>query len=289
MELRKRGRPRKAETAEAGTVVALERGILVLGELARSGPQILTDLHLRLGIPSPTVHRLLSTLRQHELARFDATTSRWSVGIKAFEIGQSFVQQKDVVGVARPKMDDLMAATGETISLALVDNEEIIFIAQVEPRASIRAFFPPGERGPLHASGCGKAVLATWSDERVRQALEQRGMKLFTPNTRTDLPALMNDIASTRERGWAINDAEHTPGMRCVAAPIFDSSGRAIAAMSISGPLSRVPYERLEELGELLKQAMVEVTSGVGGNVSFYHQASKAEPDVGMSSSGMSF
>lgn len=276
MEPRKRGRPRKVETNEPGTVAALERGLLVLKELAGSGPQILTDLHLRLGMPAPTVHRLLSTLRRHELAQFDPNTSRWSVGIKAFEIGQSFVQHRDVVGVARPKMDDLMAATGETISLALVDNEEIIFVAQVEPRSSIRAFFPPGERGPLHASGCGKAVLATWADDHVRRALEERGMKVFTPNTRADLPALMSDIVSTRERGWAINDAEHTPGMRCVAAPIFDSSGRAVAAMSISGPIARVPYERLEALGSLLKQAMIEITAGVGGDVSFFSTGSQS-------------
>lgn len=270
MDPRPRGRPRKSGNDAPLTVSALERGLSVLNELATSGPQILTDLHLRLGLPAPTVYRLLTTLRMHGFVHYDEHTRRWSVGVRSFEIGQKFVGQRDVVGLARPRMDDLMAATGATVSLALVVDQEIIFVAQVEPRSSIRAFFPPGEKAPLHASGCGKAVIATWSDERISDVLGGKELDKFTSKTLTNVQDIQLDASGTRQRGWSVNDGEHTEGMCCVAAPIFDSSGKPIAAMSISWPIERIKQDKIYDIGCSLRERAFEITNLVGGNNAFY-------------------
>jgi IclR family acetate operon transcriptional repressor len=267
---RKRGRPRKSDHGDTAPVKALERGVQVIDWLARQGPQGLTDIALGTHIAMSTTYRLLLTLLQYQFVKLDQPTGRWSIGLKAYEVGQSFVRGRDVVSVARPKMDELMSLVGETVSLALVDDEEIIFVAQVETEASLRAFFPPGERGPLHASGCGKAVIATWTDSHIAEAMARHGMSRFTPGTLTTLPELMAAVEHTRQFGWSINDGEHTQGMRCVAAPIFDAAGHAIAAMSISGPAARVARSDLPRLGAQIRRIAFETTAGIGGDIRFF-------------------
>ncbi len=270
LPLRKRGRPRKSQTEDAAPVQALLRGLRVIERVAQHGPQPLADIALGTNLPASTTHRLLLTLAEHQFVKFDQLTGRWLIGLKAYEVGQSFVRGRDVVSVARPKMDELMSHVGETVSLALVDDEEIIFVAQVETEASLRAFFPPGERGPLHASGCGKAAIATWPDDRIADAVTRHGMERFTSNTLTTLPDLMAAVEQTRRLGWSVNDGEHTPAMRCVAAPIFDAAGNAVAAMSISGPASRVAESDLPDLGARIRHVAMEITAGIGGDTRFF-------------------
>lgn len=271
---RRRGRPPKQDSEPASTVKALDKGIAVLNLLSKSKGQVLTDLALEAGMPMSTTHRMLVTLLKHEFVRFNAETDRWSIGPRLFEIGQSFAQSRDVISVSRPRMHALMLESGETVSLALADREEVIFVAQVETEASIRAFFPPGERGPLHASGCGKAIIATWPDQQIIGTLNRLGMQKFTDRTIITLAGFMDEVAKIRQHGWSTNDGEHTSGMRCAAAPIFDATGRAIAAMSISGPSDRVPYSALPSLGELIRYAAKEITMVLGGQTTFFDSSS---------------
>lgn len=279
---RRRGRPPKHDGAEVANVRAVDRAVRLLEVLAAgAGGLVFTDLAAQAEMAPSTAHRFLTTLLKHGYVRCDPVTHRWSVGLRLFEIGQSFARNRDVISVSRPKMNELMLQSGETISLALADDQQIIFVAQVETEASIRAFFPPGERGPLHASGCGKAVIATWSDKRIAETVGLLGMRVYTPNTLHSLPSLLEAVTQTRARGWSVNDGEHTPGMRCVAAPIFDGTGRAIAAMSISGPIERISYEMLPGLGRLIRNAAVEITSAIGGYTDFFDPSSIEDRTTG--------
>jgi IclR family transcriptional regulator, acetate operon repressor len=129
----------------------------------------------------------------------------------------------------------------------------------------MRAFFRPGRRGPIHASGIGKAILATWTDERIEVLLSDRQLQHFTEKTRDDLPALMKDLSEIRTRGWSIDDEEHTLGMRCIAAPIFDEYGEAVAGISVSGPAVRLPDNTLNAFGPLVRGVAEEMTKAMGG------------------------
>jgi IclR family acetate operon transcriptional repressor len=117
----------------------------------------------------------------------------------------------------------------------------------------------------MHASGVGKALLAQMPDERVRAVLHRRGLTRFTAHTLTTAADLFRDLAAIRVRGWAIDDEERTLGMRCVAAPIFNEYGEAIAGVSLSGPTVRVTPERAAELGPLVKRAAANITASIGG------------------------
>jgi IclR family transcriptional regulator, acetate operon repressor len=267
----RRGRPPKAGGRPVAPVKALERGLALLDTLESSEGLTLSSLARNAQMTVSTTHRLLTTLQTREFVRFDHVSNTWSIGVRAFEIGQAFARQTDLVAISRPTMVRLMQASEETVSLGRFVADEIVFVAQVETKSSIRAFLPPGERGPLHASGCGKAILATWPDERVSRALRSKGMPALTSYTITDIGTMHDSLKAARVRGWSINDEEHTIGMRCVAAPIFDSNGQSIAAISVSGPSSRVSDDRLQKFGLMIREAAVEITSSIGGSLSFFN------------------
>src|SRR5690606_34392357 len=152
-------------------------------------------------------------------------------------------------------MRDLMAASGETVNLGIADDDDVVFISQVETHENIRAFFRPRTRAPMHASGIGKALLAQMPEQRVRRILKRKGLPAFTERTITDSRKLSAELARIRARGWAVDNEERTLGMRCVAAPIFNEFGEAVAGLSISGPAVRIPDNRLGELGPQVARA----------------------------------
>ena len=131
----------------------------------------------------------------------------------------------------------------------------------------MRAFFRPGRRAPMHSSAIGKAMLAEMSEDALRDFLHKKGMQRFTDRTIVEPAALRAQLQQIRQRGWGLDDEEHTIGMRCVAATIHNEHGEVIAGISISGPSVRVTETRLGELGAKVVQAAEEITEQIGGVV----------------------
>lgn len=263
---RNRGRPRSAGADKgAGAVQALQRGIVLLGVLARDDKATLTELALATGMPPSTAHRLLMTLQAHGYTDFDEATNMWMVGVEAFRTGNSFLRRTKVAEAAREIMRDLVAQTGETANLAVADEGEVVFLSQVECPNPIRASFPAGARTPMHASGIGKAMMATLERAEVERLLQKTGLSEFTQNTLTSPGALFDDLATIKQRGWALDDEERHPGMRCVAAPVFNHYAEAVAGLSISGPVTRFTNDAVGEFGPVVRRAAARVTEAIGG------------------------
>ncbi|WP_349962853.1 HTH-type transcriptional regulator BhcR [Rhizobium sp. ZPR3] len=264
-----RGRPgrKPAENAAASSVQVLDRSLKLLELVAEADGAVLTDLADRSGMAPSTVHRLLTSLAQHGMVTHDGETGVWTIGVKAFEIGTAYLRFRKLGTISRPFLKQLMEASGETANIAIEEDGDVVFISQAESHAPMRAFFRPGRRGPIHASGIGKAILSTWADSQIEALLKGRSLQHFTDKTRDTLPMLLNDVAEIRSRGWSIDDEEHTLGMRCVAAPIFDEYGEAIAGISISGPAVRLPDERVAALGPVVRAAAEELTKAMGGRL----------------------
>ncbi|MGF1657801.1 MAG: HTH-type transcriptional regulator BhcR [Rubrimonas sp.] len=264
---RKRGRPRaEAGTAQAPTVQALDRGLALLSGLARRERATLTELALGVGMPASSAHRLLATLQRHGLVEFDEATQEWRIGVEAYRIGSVFLTRADVVDAAREPMRRLVEATGETANLALADGGDVVFVSQIETSHPIRAFFRPGARAPMHASGAGKALLAARPWEEVERLLIRRGLPEFTPRTLTTPQALRAELEAIRARGWALDDEERHLGMRCVAAAVRGPGGAAAAGLSVSGPAARLPDSAVGELGQIVRRAAAEVSALIGGD-----------------------
>ncbi|MEM9028100.1 MAG: HTH-type transcriptional regulator BhcR [Pseudomonadota bacterium] len=261
-----RGRPRNTGGGKStSTVQALDRALELLKLLAEIDEANLTELALRSGMAPSTAHRLLVTLQQQGIVEFDDGTQNWMVGVDAFRIGSSFVRRTRVVDAGRSVMRQLMLATGETANMARADDGDVVFLSQVETHEAIRAFFRPGTRGAMHASGIGKALLAEMPRRQVEQILQGKGLETFTAKTLSSPADLFADLETTRARGWSIDDEERNVGMRCIAAPIFNAYGEAVAGISISGPTVRVTDEKLMEFGPLVKRAAAKVTKAIGG------------------------
>jgi len=265
---RPRARPRGSGSTvetQGGTVQALDRGMTLLSALARDGKGTLSDVAMRVGMPASSAYRLLSTMQGHGIVAFDEAAQEWMVGVEAFRIGRAFVHRVSVMEAARDPMRQLMRDTGETANLAIADEASVVFMSQVESHNPIRAFFRPGTRGPLHASGIGKALLAEMARGDVEALLKRNGLTGFTPHTLTTATRLFADLDDTRRRGWAYDDEERYLGMRCIAAPIFDTYGDAVAGVSVSGPTVRFPHSEVTGTAMRVRETAAAITDLIGG------------------------
>jgi len=267
--VRKRGRPPGPNSrAGDGKNQSLIRALTLLERLSEAPEGVnLTDLSQQLGMPAATVHRLLSTFEELDFVEQDAEQGLWFVGLKAFTVGNAFLNRRDFVASARPHMHRLVEQCGETVNLGVIDQGEVVFISQVESQEVMRMIVRLGSRSPIHASGVGKALLANMPEQRVADILQRRGLARYTDYSIDNPTALREELEQVRQQGYALDDEEHAVGLRCVAAPIFDENGQALAAISLSGPKARIVDSRLSELGNAIRQTAAEITQVLGGRI----------------------
>jgi IclR family acetate operon transcriptional repressor len=264
-ERRARGRPRAFnDKTEQNTIQSLDRAMMILERISSSNGETLTNLANALDQSPATVYRVLSTLAAREIVELSPVSQTWHVGTGAFRIGSAYLRRTNLLERAQPVMRQLMEATGETANLGVRRDAHVLFVSQVETHASIRAFFPPGTMSPMHASGVGKALLSEMEDAALEAVLAKTTLTRFTDKTLTDPVDLLEDLRRARARGYAIDDEERNEGMRCVATPIFNAAGEAVAGLSVSGPISRMRPEDLETLGHRVREAARTVSLSLG-------------------------
>ncbi len=225
-----RGRPRLNRPKEAsGSVQTLDRALKLLKLLAEFDGLTLTEIAQRAEMSPATAYRLLTTMESHGFVMNIEAEGLWQIGVEAFRAGSAFARGTRIVDVGRPVMHGLMEQSGETANLAIEEDGDVVFVSQVETHEAIRAFFRPGSRGPMHASGIGKALLAEHRDEDLNGIVERKGLAGYTKKTLVTPAALREDLAAIRARGWSLDDEERHEGMRCIAAPIYNAHGEAVA------------------------------------------------------------
>lgn len=262
---RPRGRPRDwHDKTDQNTIKSLDRAIVVLQRLGELGGTTLSALASDLGQSPATLYRVLTTFQGRGLVDYDEGAQVWSVGAGAFLIGAGFLRRTSLVDSARPILRELMAVTGETANLGIERDGEVLFVSQVETSAHIRAFFPPGSMSQMHASGIGKALLAFMPADRREAILKRRDLTQYTDQTLTNRPDLEADLRASRARGYAVDWDEKTDGMRCIAAPVFDAFGEAVAGISVSGPTSRIGDEEIRRLAVKVKASAQALSAAIG-------------------------
>lgn len=262
----RRGRiPHQAVTA-TGQVQSLTRGLSLLEALATAESGLsLTDLARKVELAPSTTHRLLATLEKMGFVHQGGDLARWYVGLQAFTVGSSFLANRDFVAQSHPYLRKLMEQSGETANLGILDGTEAVFIDQVQCRETMRTIVKLGSRVPLHASGVGKAIFAALPDEQIDAIVKVKGLPRITANTITSPEIMWASIRVIRQRGYSFDDEEHLPGTRCVASPIYDEHAETLGALSLAGPLSRLPDDRIKQLGPLVAHTAEELTRRLGG------------------------
>ncbi len=229
-------------TSPTGTQ-AVDRAAQLLKEVVDGpDPVTFTELTAATGLAKSTTSRLLMALERNGLVRRDRHGR--------FRPGEVFVRyawrgsaESGLVAVAQPFLDRLGASTGETINIGVASRYMVEQIAQVESRYLIGGTNWIGLSVPLHCAALGKILLAYDAAELPPGRLEQR-----TPQTITSRAALEADLAQVRQRGYAITDAELEPGLVAVAAPVYGDEAAVVAALSVSGPASRLTPDRIADV-----------------------------------------
>lgn len=223
------------------------------------------DIAARTGLPRATTHRLVSSLRDIGLLEQNGRRDTYKLGMKLFQLGSLVLANLDLDKHARPHATRLQRITGEAIHLCVFDGVQMAFVERQEMSGAANTVVTRIESAPIYCTGVGKAFLA-FQDEATIAKIIGDGIPGRTPHTLTDPAALREDLRLTRERGYAIDNEENEPHIRCVAAPIRDSNGRVIAAISISGPEERMPAARLEGLAPVVKETADSISLELGWN-----------------------
>lgn len=225
-----------AASASPGGVRSLERAFELLEHLADAGGALtLSELTEVSGLPAPTIYRLIRTLVNQGYVRQEPSR-RYALGPRLIRLGET--SSRMLGGWARPWLAELVDVVGETANMALLDGDQIVYVAQVPSKHSMRMFTEVGRRFPPHCTGVGKALLAQLPDDRVRGIVARTGMAAHTPTTITEPDRLLARLDEIRARGYALDDGEQEVGVRCVAVPLPGTS--TPAGLSVSGPEGRL-------------------------------------------------
>jgi IclR family acetate operon transcriptional repressor len=248
------------------SVQSLERAFDLLEALAAGGELGVTELAARTGLVPSTAHRLLATLTKRGYVTQSSLSGRYLLGYKVVEVASGLEHRLSRLrAVARPHLESIQRATGETTNLVILDGDRVVYVDQVEGTRSVRMFTAVGTAALAHTTGSGKAIMAYGPPEVVTALYAGREpLARLTPRTLVTLEALQDDFTRILRRGYAIDNEEHEEGVGCVATPLFDHTGRPCAAISVSGPTARILHADTAELGALLGDHCAQISDALG-------------------------
>ncbi len=234
---------------------SVTNALAVLEAFSLERPELgVTELSQALGLGKSTVHRLLTSLSARGYVRKTLRTEKYCLGLKVFEIGSLVAGQLTLRESAAPYLQQLMTASRETVHLGVLAGWEVVYIDKIESTQALQIYSRIGRRAPLHATALGKALLACLPDEEIDRFLRRR-LKAHTPLTLTDPPRMRREIQRIRVAGYAVDNEEFEAGLKCIAAPLRDHTGAAVASMGVACPAVRLPEERLGALVPLVREA----------------------------------
>lgn len=222
--------------AAAGTINSVDHALRLIEALHAAQPLSVSELARCLGLPRPTVYRLLRTLGCHGLLVQEGTAYRLS--LRLLELASTALSASALQVAAQPVLAGLAARTGETAHFAVLDGDRVGYVAKVESAHPIRMFSHVGWRGPLHATGVGKVLLA-WSDPSLLKRVLDSAREAFTQHTLTGAGELVEEVEQVRARGYATDRQELIDGLVCIAAPVL-AGPRLVGAVSVAGPVARL-------------------------------------------------
>jgi DNA-binding IclR family transcriptional regulator len=205
----------------------------------------ISALAMRLGLAKSTVHRLATTLVEYDILEQNRETGKYRLGLALFELGTMVRRKMDTNSGAQVQIHALADETGETVQLAILDHLSVLYIRIRESRQAVRMSSGLGSRAPAHCTGVGKALIAFQAPDVVQQIVEN-GLQRYTENTIIDPEKLRVELATIRQKGYAIDDEEIEVGLRCIAAPIRDHSGQVTAAISVAAPVQRMTKKNMQ-------------------------------------------
>ena len=216
-------------------------------------PMRLKDIADGLSMSPSTVLRFLSSLMERDYLWQDPNSLQYSLTLKLCSVANKVSSNLQLYDLALPIMKQICARFGESVCLAEEQDMEAVYIGVVRtPDQMLQTMQRIGNRAPLHSTGVGKLLLLNYSEAKIDRLISTKGLPALTKNTITTKTGLIEKIAQIRRQGYAYDDEECEIGSRCIAVPVYNYTGKVIAGLSVTGPVSRMSYQKIDEYKDFL-------------------------------------
>jgi DNA-binding IclR family transcriptional regulator len=246
-------------------IESLAHGLEVLGLFTEQMPVLgVGEIARSMGVHRSTASRLAATLSFYNFLSPAGEQGRYRLGPRLIRLGELAAADLDLRRTAREAMKQLAEALGETVHLGLADGTEVVTAVVVDGWHTVRMHSAPGKRSPAHCSSIGKALLAGLSERQLDELFRGHVLERRTTATIQSIETLKLELKRSRERGYTLDDEELEAGLRCVGAPLFDHAGKVVAAISASGPTSRLHGQCLDVAIETVRSAASSISVRLG-------------------------
>jgi len=244
---------------------SLNKALDIIGAVSQLGSAGIREISSKTGFPPATTHRIAATLVKRRFFNQDPVTKTYSLSLRFLELGTKVQQQFDLPTIARPHLQKLMSETGESANLAIRDGDSVVYLDQVQnDNSMLKIFTRLGTRAPLFSTGVGKMLLSQWNKPDLEAYLKRTHLIPYTSHTLVNRNQLIRELERISARGFAVDNEEMEEGVRCVAALVFDHRQRVAAAVSISGAAMRITENRIENIGDTVKQCALDISHDLG-------------------------
>jgi len=224
----------------------------------------ISDLAHQLHLDRSTTYRILLSLEQAGFVEKDEASGTYSLGLAAFEIGNAYLMQTDLIQVSKPIMTDLASRVRETVHLAVLSEIEIVYVDKVDSPRALGVISKIGQRGPLHCTALGKTLLAFQQEDEQSKIIQKIRMTAFTSRTIISKEKLIQELRTVKEQGYALDRREIEEDVECIGAPILNHLGNVVAALSISGPQRKIGTPREKQFIQDVVRAAALISSKMG-------------------------
>lgn len=246
-------------------VNSVDRALVILEYLGTQTKEVgVRELGQAIGLSKSSVHRILQTLRARGFVKWNPDNARYSLGMRAFEVGCGILRSMEAHAVAKPYLEQLVANLGETAFLGVLDDADLVIIDKIDGRRSVRMYADIGSRRPLHSTAIGKALLAHLERADIDRIIASKPLTRYTKNTITDPEALRAELEKIRRLGYAEDNEEMEDGLYCIGAPLFNYSGKPVASISIAVPKIGQQNVQKDRLIKSVVQAAQEISAKLG-------------------------
>ncbi len=244
---------------------SVQRAVDILNLFNSQNPELgTTDIAKALGLHKSTAASLVYTLEANGFLTQDPGTRKYHLGLKIVERAFAMLDEVEVRRVAWPLLRDLRDRWNETVNLAILDGSDVVYVERMLGTKALSMRSEVGRRASAHSTALGKAILSCLPKAEVQEFVKQYGLAPITSQTITDPDKFYTELDRSREQGFALDDEENELGGRCVAAPIFDHTGRPVAAVSLSSPLSRLPMTEVPQAGAMVRETAKCISRELG-------------------------
>jgi DNA-binding IclR family transcriptional regulator len=247
------------------TVASIERAFTIIEQLAHSRKDMsISEVSHQLQLPKSTTHTIMVTLEKRGYLKRNEETGKYNLGLRLFSLGSIVLSKLELRMRCLPYLREVMEKTRLTSHLAILGQDEAVYIEKVEAPGMIKIDTWVGRRMDVNCTGVGKALIAYLSEDQLAALIRQKGLPRHNAKTITTIERLKQDLKKVRARGYSIDDEEDELGVRCIGAPIFNHQSEVVASISIAGAISQITYDNLPEMGQILKDTARRISNDLG-------------------------